>query len=312
MPPDRLGDLRVVDFGPIDQPQLAVDKPDRLSGHRVGEQLAVLIGDDGYAVGTGFVLGEQIREPVQCDLGRGDADEIFLDPDRIAQRKDRVTGVGIDERIGNGKRHALPGQLVLWRCHPHVQCGYHGVAADRCGPGLVEGAVPLPVSASRKVIDEAHVPVGIGRNPGIAATAIIVDVRDHAVIAILETRIDGVDLGCRNQRLVEKVGALVGVEKAGRGLLRGCHETQGRADRFQEIPRHLHGIVTGPVDKTLRHVRQIARVFVVTEGNDRSQSRQDQQREYCANADLEPGSSRRQRTSPYCRAPARILAGLAC
>ena len=93
--------------------------------------------------------------------------------------------------------------------------------------------MPLPVAAGREIVDETHVPVGVGRNPGIAATAIVVDSGDHAVIAVLETRVDGVDLRRRNQRFVEKIGALVG-SKAGR-LLPPLPPDACPADRLNKI-----------------------------------------------------------------------------
>ena len=38
---------------------------DRLRRDRVGQQLAVFVGYDGYAVGAGFVPGKQLGKPTE-------------------------------------------------------------------------------------------------------------------------------------------------------------------------------------------------------------------------------------------------------
>ena len=54
--------------------------------------------------------------------------------------------------------------------------------------------MPLALEPGRVGIDIAHVPVGIGRDLRIAASAVVVDARHHPVIAVVEADIEGVDL----------------------------------------------------------------------------------------------------------------------
>ena len=63
----------------------------------------------------------------------------------------------------------------------------------------------LPVGAGGKVIDETHMPLGIGRNSGVTATTIIVDACHYPMEAVLEACINSVNLRSRDQRVIEKV-----------------------------------------------------------------------------------------------------------
>ena len=64
----------------------------------------------------------------------------------------------------------------------------------------------LPVGASRKVIYETHMPLGIGRNSKVTAPTIIVYACHHPMEAVLETCINSVrSESYRDQRVIEKV-----------------------------------------------------------------------------------------------------------
>ncbi len=192
---DGFNNLRIVYVSPTGHLQPAIGDLDRLRRNRVGQQLAMFVGNDGNAVGAGFVPGKQLGKPAKGDVRRCNADEVLLHQDRIAQCNHRMAGIRVDERVGDGKRQASAHQLILGQGRAQIVVrGVNRIAAHGCGPGLVEGAMTLPVGAGRKVIDEIHVPLGIGRDSGVAAAAIIVDPRDHSMEAVLEGCIDGVDL----------------------------------------------------------------------------------------------------------------------
>src|SRR3990170_1019530 len=109
-------------------------------------------------------------------------------------------------------------------------------------PGLIKGAMTLPVGPGRKVIDEAHVPLCIGRNSVVAPATVIVDACDHPMEAVLEACVHGINMRSRDQRIIEEVRAFVGPEEPRRGLLRSRHQSHGLSNGLKEIAGQLASI----------------------------------------------------------------------
>jgi len=74
-----------------------------------------------------------------------------------------------------------------------------------------------PLQGIRDGVDGAGMPVGRCGNPGIGAPAVLVDPGDHPMITILETDVNGVDMGGRGQGAIQQIAALFGTEIAGIG-----------------------------------------------------------------------------------------------
>ena len=104
----------------------------------------------------------------------------------------------------------------------------------------------LTLDAGIVRIDVARVPVGGSRDIRVASAPVVVDARHHAVKAILETSVKGIDLRGRRQSCEEDVAALLGTEerRVQSGDLRDY--TRGRGYRIEKVVRHSHGIVPVP------------------------------------------------------------------
>jgi hypothetical protein len=142
--------------------------------------------------------------------------------DRITDRNHGRACVGIDQGIRDSNRMPTLRFAVLLHC-PDVEGLFDIVLRDRSRPSLIEASMAHAGNRGRCVVgvDPAHVPVGRGRNARIAAPAVVVDPRHHAVIAVLEAGVDGVNVVGRQKGMVEHVTAGVLTEKARFGCLDG-------------------------------------------------------------------------------------------
>jgi len=73
------------------------------------------------------------------------------------------------------------------------------------------------VFAGGEIVDVTRMPIGVGRNLRIGAATVGVDPRHHAMIAILETDIGGIDLVGRCNGAIKHVAAVLGAKEAGIG-----------------------------------------------------------------------------------------------
>ncbi len=73
------------------------------------------------------------------------------------------------------------------------------------------------VFAGGEIVDVTRMPIGIGRNLRIGPATVGIDPRHHAMIAILETDIGGIDLVGRFYRLIKDVATVLGAKEGGIG-----------------------------------------------------------------------------------------------
>ncbi len=251
----------------------------------MGNDATELVGDQSDAVGACPVPIQKFRQHAQCDVRRRRADKPAVDADRVSHRDDGIAGVRVDDRLADGEHLAQSRPLIVRQCL-HVEFCVLRIVANRLRPLLEERAVPHTVHAGCNAVDVARMPVGARGNARVGAPPVLVHAGHHTVVPIVEAGVDRVDLGGRNQRLIEGISTLLRTKELGPGRSHLRHEPDCRRDGFKKIRRHVERIVAGAVDEALRHVRQIACVFVIAECNDRAQGRQNQQREYRADAEL--------------------------
>ena len=144
--------LRIVCVRPVGHLQSAIDELwTALSAPGEPRSLPCSSAMTVMLLGLALCRASSSESPPKRDVCRCDADEVLLHQDRITQRNHRVTGVRVYERVGDDKRQALARQLILRHRRAQIVVGgANRIAAEGCGPRLVEGAVTLPVGAGRK------------------------------------------------------------------------------------------------------------------------------------------------------------------
>ena len=130
------------------------------------------------------------------------------------------------------------------------------VFEDDIRPGVEKAAV-APSFRSRHGIggvgvDIAGVPIGVGRYPEVAAAAVGVDARHHAVVAVLETGVDGIDMVGGGERTVEKIAAFLGAEIAGVRCGNLREQAQRAGDRVDQARCDRDAVVAGPCQFSIK------------------------------------------------------------
>ena len=99
-----------------------------------------------------------------------------------------------------------------------IEFGWFGIVLARTfTPGRIECSVADAGGTGGIGVDITGVPVCIAGDQRVRSASVGVDPRDHPVIAILETCVDGVDMVCVDQGMPQQVVGAVCAELPGIG-----------------------------------------------------------------------------------------------
>jgi len=139
--------------------------------------------------------------------------------------------------------------------------------------------VSAAVGAGGKLVYVARMPVRLRGDVRVGTAAVRVDPRHDAMVTILETDVDRIDLICGRQGLVEHFPASFGLEEVRVGHDHLGHDLERAGNRADQVVRRLDAVFQGSVDLFLQNVEHRRRIPLIVEDQDEHQDGDDQDRQ---------------------------------